>query len=498
MTTAPAVAEDMERFDTVVVGSGLAGCVAACRSQELGMRTLLIDKADEPSSDSNTVLSGGSLHVANIHPLEPSDRLRARIDEVTDGDADPRLAAALAHNAGRGIAWLSNAGVQFEPVNSDPTRAVLAPRRLFQDVHAWRDRGPHRALAALQRRFAHLGGILCGSSTLSGLDVEGGRVIGISYTRHGESERAGARAVVLADGGFQANAEMLRAYVGPFADQIKLRGASSGMGDAQRLGERAGASSVKLRYFYGHLLHIDSLRNDRLWPAPTLDPLLSRSIVVDTTGARVFDEGLGGIAAANRIAGSRDPRGSWIVGDARAWRYAEEVAGKLDDSNPRAIPDLEARGGAVHRAADLGELAMMIAIDPGGLHETVRTFNAAHEGNRLGALSVPRSGTGSLLSEPPFFAIRCVPGITFTMGGLLIDARARVVDAEGVPIPGLLAAGGTAGGLQGSPSGGYVGGLICALVFGLLAGEECALQSAGRRHGDSRRVSSSNPRRRTG
>lgn len=494
MTIADAVAEDIERFDTVVVGSGLAGCVAACRSQELGSRTLLIDKADEPSCDSNTVLSGGSIHVANVHPLESPERLRARIDEVTDGDAEPGLATALAHNAGRGIAWLSSAGVLFEPVKADATRAVLAPRRLFQDVHAWRDRGPHRTLTLLQRRFAQFGGVLRGSSTLTDIDVEGERIAGISYSRHGETERVSARAVVLADGGFQANAQMLRAYVGPFADQIKLRGAPSGLGDALRLGERAGASPVKLRYFYGHLLHIDSLRNDRLWPAPTLDPLLSQCILVDTTGARMIDEGLGGIAAANRIASSRDPRGSWIVGDARAWRDAEEVAGKLDDLNPRVIPDIEARGGAVHRASDLRELAAMTGVDMAGLQETVRTFNAAHEANRLGALSMPRSGTSRLLSEPAFFAIRCVPGITFTMGGLRIDERARVVDVNGVPISGLLAAGGAAGGLQGSPSGGYVGGLICALVFGLLAGEECAVQAVRALDRDSRHASS-NPTR---
>ena len=267
------------------------------------------------------------------------------------------------------------------------------------------------------------------------------------------------------------------------------------MGDALRLGERVGANPVKLRYFYGHLLHIDSLTNDRLWPAPTLDPLLSQSILVDATGARMLDEGLGGIVAANRIAHSHDPRGSWIVGDARAWRNAEEVAGQLVDLNPRVIPDLEARGGEVHRAADLGALARMAGVDEAGLQGTARTFNTAHDANRLGGLSVPRSGTSRPLSEAPFYAIRCVPGITFTMGGLLIDERARVIDVNGVPIPGLLAAGGAAGGLQGSPSGGYVGGLICALVFGLLAGEDCALQSAATWERGSRHASSSSPRR---
>jgi len=63
---------------------------------------------------------------------------------------------------------------------------------------------------------------------------------------------------------------------------------------------------------------------------------------------------------------------------------------------------------------------------------------------------------------------------------LRIDGRARVLDRQGRPIPGLLAAGGSAGGLQGCDAGGYVGGLSPALVFGLLAGEQAA-EAAGYR-----------------
>ena len=90
------------------------------------------------------------------------------------------------------------------------------------------------------------------------------------------------------------------------------------------------------------------------------------------------------------------------------------------------------------------------------------------------ALAVPRTGRAEPVNSPPFHAVPIIPGITFTMGGLRIDARAHVIDLDGRSIPGLLAAGGSAGGLQGGPKGGYVGGLSPALVFGLLAGEEMA------------------------
>jgi predicted oxidoreductase len=72
------------------------------------------------------------------------------------------------------------------------------------------------------------------------------------------------------------------------------------------------------------------------------------------------------------------------------------------------------------------------------------------------------------LREPPFAAVRVAPGITQTIGGLRIDAQARVLDESGRPIEGLYACGADAGGLS---TGGYASGLAAALVFGRIAAE---------------------------
>jgi succinate dehydrogenase/fumarate reductase flavoprotein subunit len=73
--------------------------------------------------------------------------------------------------------------------------------------------------------------------------------------------------------------------------------------------------------------------------------------------------------------------------------------------------------------------------------------------------------------------LRVVPGITFTMGGILVNGRAEVLNEDEKPIHGLYAAGDTIGGLMGGYRGGYTGGLMQALVTGILAGES-ASQSA--------------------
>ncbi|HSV77976.1 MAG TPA: FAD-binding protein, partial [Ramlibacter sp.] len=74
----------------------------------------------------------------------------------------------------------------------------------------------------------------------------------------------------------------------------------------------------------------------------------------------------------------------------------------------------------------------------------------------------------------PLMAIPICPGITYTMGGIDIDANAQVLDTGGNPIPGLFAAGATTGGIEGGQNAVYIGGLIKAGSFGLLAAERVA------------------------
>ena len=69
-------------------------------------------------------------------------------------------------------------------------------------------------------------------------------------------------------------------------------------------------------------------------------------------------------------------------------------------------------------------------------------------------------------------------GITFTFGGLRIDAGAAVLDVDLAPIPGLYAAGEMVGGLfyENYPGG---TGLTAGAVFGRIAGASAACVTQG-------------------
>jgi succinate dehydrogenase/fumarate reductase flavoprotein subunit len=68
-------------------------------------------------------------------------------------------------------------------------------------------------------------------------------------------------------------------------------------------------------------------------------------------------------------------------------------------------------------------------------------------------------------------AVHVAAAVTHTIGGIAVDERARVLDAQGTPVEGLYAAGVDAGGIA---AGGYASGLAAALVLGLVAAESAA------------------------
>ena len=94
----------------------------------------------------------------------------------------------------------------------------------------------------------------------------------------------------------------------------------------------------------------------------------------------------------------------------------------------------------------------------------------ALDGRSTVGLEIPKSNWALKIDEPPFEAYHVGCGITFTFGGLRIQApTAQVVDLDLQPIPGLYAAGEMVGGIF---SVNYPGGtgLTSGAVFGRLAG----------------------------
>ena len=455
-------------FDVVVVGAGLAGMVAGTRAAERGLRVAVLEKGNDPRYLCNTRWSGGIIHVGYVDPKEPPANIRAGIERNTRGFTDPALGEVLVSETTKVIDWLRAQGGRFIRAGTVSWQNwMMAPPRPLVAGLVWEGRGPDVMLRLLNDRLRHFGGKLILGAKAERLILRDGACAGVeTATAHYT-----ARAVVLADGGFQADFDMLRQHIMQVPDQVKQRGPSTGGGDGLRMAREAGAAVTPLDTFYGHLLCRDSMVRDGVWPYPELDGIASAGIVVNETGNRFLDEGMGGIHMANMLARSAAPLSATLVFDSRIW----ETAGR--SARIPVNPELVKAGGTVHRADTLAALAALAGIDPAGLAQTVAAYNAACVSGGFGGLDPARTTDRyppMPITTGPFLAIPACAGITYTMGGIRIDGDARVCRDGGGVIPGLYAAGSTTGGIEGGPAIGYIGGLSKAAVFGFRAAEHAS------------------------
>jgi fumarate reductase flavoprotein subunit len=291
------------QFDLVAVGGGFAGLCAALRGAELGLRTAIVEAGADDGYLCSSRWAGGIFHVS-YHDVKLSpDELIAAINRQTGGDADPELAAAIAEDSARTVNWLASQGAEF--VQASPItwhRFTLGPPRAAVAGQDWQGRGPDRMLGELRRRLEKRQGRMFLGTRASALRIERGRCVGIEARRGGDQFDIGAKAIVIADGGFPGDAELFRKHIGPRPDRVLMRHAGTAIGDGLRMAEAAGAAITRLDRFYGHLLSRDAMDNPGLWPYPQIDAVATAAIVVDAAGKRLLDEGLGGISITNDLA----------------------------------------------------------------------------------------------------------------------------------------------------------------------------------------------------
>jgi len=212
---------------------------------------------------------------------------------------------------------------------------------------------------------------------------------------------------ILATGGFQGSAELVREHIHPAAG-LRLRANPWSAGDGMRHALARGAQlSEGMDEFYGRNMPDADFTEDQYVPLAQLYGAVA--CVVNERGEEFFAGEVSWSENDLVQATARQP-------GARAWY--------LLDDGALADPAVAEKVTAAPTRTEPGELPF-----------------AAPPGTRV--------------------AVRVKPGITHTIGGLRVDEQARVTD-------GLYAAGADVGGIS---TGGYASGLAAALVFGRVAAE---------------------------
>ena len=491
-------------YDVVVVGAGNAALCAALAARERGAGVLVLERAPEELRGGNTRFTAGAMRVVydgidDILALVPDlgEHERATTDfgaypaerffddmaRVTEYRANPDLVEALVRESLPTLRWMRGKGIRFMPMYGRQAFEVDGRRRFWGGltIEAWGG-GPGLVDAAFAA--AARAGIEVRYGTRAvGLAMDDSRVAGVRVrTPDGAGGTIAARAVVLAAGGFEANAEWRTRYLGPGWDLAKVRGTRFNTGDGIRMALDAGALST------GNWSGCHAVGWDRNAPPfgdlAVGDGFQKHSypfgIMVNARGERFCDEGADfrnyTYARYGRAILEQPGQFAWQVFDAKVERLLR------DEYRIRQVTRAEAD--TLEALAD-----KLDGVDAARFLETVRAFNRAvrrgapfdptvKDGRGTDGLAVPKSNWANPLDTPPFKAFAVTCGITFTFGGIAIAPNARVLDTAGAPIPGLHAAGEMVGDLFyfNYPGG---TGLTAGAVFGRAAGHAAAEFAAG-------------------
>jgi 3-oxosteroid 1-dehydrogenase len=320
---------------------------------------------------------------------------------------------------------------------------------------------------------------------MTGLHLVDGRAAGVQVTRDGQPALIlASRGVVLAAGGFERNEQMRQRYQRAPIGVDWTTGATGNTGDAITAGEAAGAAL--------------DLMDDAWWgpsvplPSGPFFCLAERSlpgcILVNGAGQRFVNESAPYVDAVHAMYDGHRPAvphiPSWLITDQR-YRDTYVFAGLPPG---KRLPRRWYAVGAVFQAPAIAELAGQVGLDPEALAATIARFNQFatagkdsdfHRGDSAydRYYGDPRRRPNpnlAPLAKPPFYAIKIVPGDLGTKGGLRTDECARVLRADGTPIPGLYAAGNTSAAVMGHSYAGAGATIGPAMTFGYLAALDLA------------------------
>lgn len=488
--------------DVVVVGAGNAALCAALSAAERGVSVLILERAPEQEAGGNSRFTAGAIKcvyndVDDLKALMP-DLTQAEIDMTDFGThpeerffddmgrqtqyrCDPDLTEVLVRRSRDTMRWMQSNGVRFVPMYGRQAFKFEGKFKFWGGltVEAWG--GGPGLVQSLTEAVRRKGIAIAYEARAMALIANDDGVKGVRVRHNGKTHDVKARSVILAAGGFEANAEWRTRYLGPGWELAKVRGTRFNTGDGIRMALDAGAMPTgnwsgchatgwdRNATEFGNLVVGDNYQKHS-YPF---------GIMLNARGERFVDEGEEVFsytyAKYGREVLAQPGQFAWQVFDSKAAPYLRD--------------EYRFKGMTKVRAESLEELVQKLEdVNPTRALQTIKAFNAAvttdvpfnpnvKDGRGTAGLAIPKSNWANRIDEPPFEAYAVTCGVTFTFGGVKIDPDARVIDTDGHPIPGLYAAGEMVGGLFyfNYPSG---TGLMSGAVFGRVAGANAGQRAA--------------------
>lgn len=322
------------------------------------------------------------------------------------------------------------------------------------------------------------------NAALTELITDNGHVLGALIQQNGIPVRVRTRrGVLLASGGFEQN-ETMRAQYGVPGSAIDTMGGPGSTGAAHRAAIAAGADVdlMDQAWWSPGMTHPDGRSAFALW--------FTGGIFVNQNGQRFVNESAPYDRIGREVIRQLDDGSTalpfWMIYDDR-----EGEVPPVKATNVSMVDTAHYReAGLWHSADTLAELAESIGVPATELEATVQRYNklaatGVDDDFNRGGEAYDRAFTGGEsplvpIDQPPYHAAAFGLSDLGTKGGLRTDAHARVLSAEGTPIPGLYAAGNTMAAVSGETYPGGGNPIGASMLFSHLAARHMAgTDSAG-------------------
>src|SRR6476620_1119037 len=493
----------MKEWDVIVIGGGNAAYCSALAAREAGASVLMLEAAPEDESGGNSRFTAGAMRVVyngldDIKALVP-DLSQAEIDttdfgtytqdqffddmaRVTQFRTDPNLCELLVTKSLPTLVWMREKGIRFVPIYGRQAFKIEGKFKFWGGLTLETVGGGPGLVDMLTASGKKNGIEIRYRTRATDLIYDGVRVSGVRFKAGDEVGELKARAVVLACGGFEANAEMRTRYLGPGWDLAKVRGTRFNNGEGIRMALAIGAMS------YGNWSGCHAVGWD--YNAPEFGDLAVGdnfqkhsypfAIMVNADGVRFCDEG----ADFRNYTYAKYGREILNQPHQLAWQIFDQQVVHLQRDEYRIRQVTKVTADTIEGLAD--KMAEYTPVDKARFLETVREYNAAvqrdipynptvKDGRATKGLAIDKTNWAMPIEKPPYEAYCTTCGVTFTFGGVRIDTDGQVLDVAQKPIPGLYAAGELVGGLFyfNYPGG---TGLVSGSVFGKIAGTTAGQQ----------------------